>query len=267
MNNCFDLNNKHTTVRIGLFEHCLRNNQIFELRLFLFLKLISNGVISYKELFKLQRPKCLKSKKTVNKYLNKLERLKWIGINHKEKIIHLRSYNYLNVTLNIKSKKAYEFSHKNFDNFRIFSFSLVLSNRVNNFCRHTKMKERRKKQKAFNKKSVSPNNNYIISGADQISLLDMLNNNFMPIANKTIAKFTGLSPNLCAKYKKEAHELGFIKVVHNVKKLDIRKKFHCKTLLYNSELWNEFPIFKTEKNVNNISYYYSAAFFKRKITG
>jgi len=97
----------YTTIPVGLCEYALKNTRVNHLKLYVYLKHISDGYVPYDpSLFKLWDTDIGRSKRWIYEGLNWLIKNKWITVNSKRNSLHIVSYEIICKRLDVFHKVA-----------------------------------------------------------------------------------------------------------------------------------------------------------------
>jgi len=224
----------YTNIPVSLCEFALVNRKINQLKLYIHLKLNSDGFVVYDEKsYKEWSKEIGISSKTIKTSLDWLIKNKWITVNGKRNALHIISYKKIGqkIGLNFKSGILFEPTClADYEYFKAFCCATVICYYLN-------------KKRYFDRQSV------IIKGVATTNC--KRTNGFYPMPNGYLAKCLGVSLATAFRFKKEAEDAGFIETKagfgylldeKDEKDSDIEKKSKYKI----KKVKNKEKIFKTE---------------------
>ena len=224
----------YTNIPVSLCKFALVNRKINQLKLYIHLKLNSDGFVVYDEKsYKEWSKEIGISSKTIKTSLDWLIKNKWITVNGKRNALHIISYKKIGqkIGLNFKSGILFEPTClADYEYFKAFCCATVICYYLN-------------KKRYFDRQSV------IIKGVATTNC--KRTNGFYPIPNGYLAKCLGVSLATAFRFKKEAEDAGFIETKagfgylldeKDEKDSDIEKKSKYKI----KKVKNKEKIFKTE---------------------
>lgn len=111
----------YTTIPVGLCEYAIVNRKVNHLKLYLYLKHISEGYVPYNpELFKYWAVDIGCSKRWVYEGLKWLIKNKWITVNSKRNVLHIIGYKQLCNKLDIRENVAVLYEPEDFSSLKEF---------------------------------------------------------------------------------------------------------------------------------------------------
>lgn len=183
----------YTNIPVSLCEFALVNRKINQLKLYIHLKLNSDGFVVYNEKsYKEWSKEIGISYKTVKSSLYWLIKNKWITVNGKRNALHIISYKKLGQKLGLNFKSGILFeptSLADYEYFKAFCCATVICYYLN--------KKRYFDRQSVIRKGVATTNYTRKSG-------------FYPMPNGYLAKCLGVSLATAFRFKKEAEDAGFI---------------------------------------------------------
>lgn len=184
----------YTTIPALLCQYAILNQKVNELKLYIYLKLNSDGFVSIdtKNANKWSKELGLSSK-TIKKCLEWLQSQKWITVNSKRNSLKICGYAKLKNLLDIDRTINAIFeptSVTDYKNFRAFCCGAVITHYLG-------------KKKYFDKKQSAVKN-----GTSNLNRL--CKNGFYPMANNYLAKCLGVSLSTAFRIKNEAEKEGYI---------------------------------------------------------
>lgn len=185
----------YTNIPVSLCEFALVNRKINQLKLYIHLKLNSDGFVVYNEKsYKEWSKEIGISSKTIKTSLDWLIKNKWITVNGKRNALHIISYKKLGQKLGLNFKSGILFeptSLADYEYFKAFCCATVICyylNKKRYFDRH---------RQSVIRKGVATTNYTRKSG-------------FYSMPNGYLAKCLGVSLATAFRFKKEAEDAGFI---------------------------------------------------------
>lgn len=186
----------YTNIPVSLCEFALVNRKVNHLKLYIHLKLNSDGFVVYDEKSHKEWSKEIGiSSKTIKTSLDWLIKNKWITVNGKRNALHIISYKKLGqkLGLNFKSGILFESNRQiDYGYFKAFCCAAVICYYLN-------------KKRYFNRQSV------IIKGIANTNC--KRTSGFYPMANGYLAKCLRVSLSTAFRIKNEAEEAGFIETI------------------------------------------------------
>lgn len=186
----------YTNIPVSLMEFALVNRKVNQLKLYIYLKLNSDGYVVYNNQSFNEWAKQLGiSSKTIKTTFNWLIENKWISINSKRSSLNIISYSKLlrKIYLNYKSGILFEPSDiKDYKEFKSFINGALIA--------YYLCKKRYFDRQSAIKKGVANTNCKKVKG-------------FYPMANAYLAKCLGVSISTAFRIKNEAEKAGFVETV------------------------------------------------------
>ena len=174
------MDSRYTNIPILLCEFALVNRKVNQLKLYIYLKLNSEGYIEFDDLnFKKWADQIGVSERTIKTSLSWLIKEKWLTVNGKRNVIHVISYKKLKKKLNLNFKTGILFEpveRISYLYFRAFCCASVIQYYLG-------------KKRYFERQSVT------IKGVANKNC--KINRGFYPMANSYLAKCLGVSLSTC----------------------------------------------------------------------
>lgn len=246
----------YTNIPATLCQYALVNKKINELKLFIYLKINSDGEIFYNRYSHSKWARELDiSSKTVKSSLSWLIKSKWITVNGIKGTLKIISYKKLSKKLNLKFKSGYLFEPLNYKYFRAMCCGVVITYYMG-------------KKRYFNRQSGN------IKGFATLKNCKR-NNGFSPMPNNYLAKCLNVSLATAYRYKREAETGGFIETRPNFNYIEdedgkrISSEYYDLFIIVNE--FNELPniIRKTKRSLKKVEpdLIHSNILLKRKNLG
>lgn len=186
----------YTNIPVSLCEFALVNRKVNHLKLYIHLKLNSDGFVVYDEKSHKEWSKEIGiSSKTIKTSLDWLIKNKWITVNGKRNALHIISFKKLGQKLGLNIKSGILFEPKSqidYGCFKAFCCATVICYYLN-------------RKRYFDRQSV------IIKGITNTNC--KRTSGFYPMANGYLANCLGVSLATAFRFKKEAEEAGFIETI------------------------------------------------------
>lgn len=189
-----------TNIPVSLCEYVLINRKISQLKLYIYLKLNSEGFVVYEgdnEIYKEWGVAIGLGEKTVRSSLKWLIKHKWITVDGKRGVLKLVSYEKLSKKLNLSSKTGvlWEFNKKeDFVYLKAFCCTIVITCYL-------------RRKRYFDRQSGRINGGLIMN-CSKIK-------GYYPMANSYLAKCLRVSLATAHRYKQEAEDAGYITTKSN----------------------------------------------------
>ncbi len=196
----------YTNIPATLCEYALVNRKVNQLKLYIFLKINSNGEVGFNDRCYNEWARAISvSSKTIKNSLVWLIKNKWITVNSKRKTIKIISYRNLARKLNLKFKNGYLFEPTDYKYFKGMCCGVVITFYMN-------------RKRYFNRQSGN------IKGFAK-SKNCKKNDGFTPMPNNYLANSICVSLATAYRYKVEAENGGFIETKSNLMYiLDVKGK-------------------------------------------
>lgn len=190
------------SIPIELCSFVLQNRIVNQFRSYVFLKSICSGKLPYdnKRLSTLLNI----SGKTLDKHLQKLRKLNWVGYNPKSNIIFIRGFDKIREMYQFNSRKAIVCTQTDFNSFRAFLFAAVVSNII-------------RYKKRQNWRFIASKKGY----ARQMNRQPF----FYPLAVSYLAKLVNISNTSAARLKALSEVSCYLVTKENIKVTDISFKY------------------------------------------
>lgn len=187
-------------IPVELFVLAYQQKEIKPIKLLVYLKAKYGCSVKLTKHAKIEICNALgvKSYKTIKSHLERLKKLKMIGVNGN--VIHLRSFKRIIVEQRFKSRLAVEFNLKEINQFEVFGFAALLAYMV----RDNKKKERGRAFKLW--------------GAIPRSC-----SSYFPTALNAIAQFYDLPKSTVKRYKDKAIKLKYILRKRDIRLIEVAK--------------------------------------------
>ncbi len=187
---------KYTNIPISLCEFALTNRKLNQTRIFILLKLESDGYVENYEKFEEDIANKLNLNiKTIRNSIKWLIDQKWITVNSKQNKYHIISYERLSKKINSEFKSGFSFEFDYLDNFKVLCIAIVITYYLN--------KKRFFNGRSGNKRGFPTMNRKLKKG-------------FYPMANGYLAKCLGVSIATACRYKQLADKHGYIEVIPQI---------------------------------------------------
>lgn len=182
----------YTNIPVQLCEYALVNRKTNQLKLYIYLKINSDGEIYYYERsFNEWAEKLHINYKTIKNSLEWLIKNKWITVNSKKHTLKIISYQRLGRRLHFDSKSGYLFESNDYKDFKALCCGVVITHYLN-------------RKRYFNRRSVN------LKG---FAMIKNRKKGFYPMANKYISTSIGVSLSTAYRYKNEAEKAHYIKTI------------------------------------------------------
>lgn len=229
----------YTNIPATLCQYALVNKKINELKLYIYLKINSNGEIGYNRYsFSKWAKKLDLSSKTVKNSLAWLIKSKWITVNSIKGTLKIIGYKRLSKKLNLKFKSGYLFEPINYKYFKAMCCGVVITYYMD--------KKRYFSRQSGNKKGFATLQNC------------KRNNGFYSMPNNYLAKCLNVSLATAYRYKKEAETGGFIETKPNFSYIENEEGKRISSEYYNLFItvnkFNEEPniLRKTKRSLKKV---------------
>jgi len=201
-----DYKRKELLVPIELLRYAFRNKCISPIRLFIYLKMVSDGQVLNKSRFIMDFCKDLgiKEKRTIKKHFQFLEDSNLINYDC-NKNLFIRGWTRAFQVFTMRSRTGVWTNFEDLMNFRVFVFSAVIGWMIN------KLKMRAWKRGRLNGRSKQSFSSYL---------------NYFGHSNKIIANELCISKGLVSRYKKVAMKCGYLTINHKYKGLNSSAEYY-----------------------------------------
>lgn len=190
-------------IPIQLCEYVLANGLENELRVLIAFKYIGNGQLKNDLLNKnkLRHLLDINSIVTLNKYINKLEQLNWIGIDRRRKLINVRGFDKIRINYGLKNRKAVKLKKNDLKNFKGFCTGAF----IGSLCITQKRRKWNWEDGSIKRRTFSTSHS----------------TSYFMIAINSLAKILSISISKAHRLKMLAFESKYITVKQRYNKLDI----------------------------------------------
>lgn len=204
----------YTNIPVLLCQYALVNRKVNSLKLYIYLKLSSDGyVINDKKKYGIWAETIGVTKKTVKSSLKWLIANKWITVNGKRNALKIIGYNSLMKKMSISTQAGYllDFNNKReFQQFGSLCCGVVLIYYLKKKAYNLKRSERMKECSNMNRKQKG----------------------FYPMAISYLARCLTVSDSTAYRYMRKAHEGGYIDIKSNLQFLETKAREYIKNENY-----------------------------------
>ena len=196
-----------TNIPVSLCEYALVNRKINQLKLYIYLKLISDGYVVMSNSCNKQWSEAIGvHEKTVKSSLKWLIRHKWITVNSNRNALRIISYKNLSRKLGLGLKTGYLYEVEQVEDFK----------KLKALCCATVITYYMNRKRFFDKKQSG-----CIKGRPTTNCKKK--NTFYPMPNNYLARSTNVSTATAYRYKHEAEKSGYIETKSNYSIVETRQ--------------------------------------------
>ena len=186
-----------TNIPVLLCEYVLKNRKINQFKLYIHLKLISDGYVTYNSQdFKNWSMTIGVDIKTIKSSLKWLIDNKWITVNSKRNVLHVISYKKLTKRLGLNFSSGYLYELEDYKYLKALCCAIIITRYLD-------------RKRYFDKKQSE-----CIDGRSNTNCRKR-RDGFYPMANSYLAECIGVSIATAYRYKKTAEEVGYIDTKEN----------------------------------------------------
>ena len=191
-----------TNIPIALCRYALVHRKLNHVKLFIYLKLNSDGYMPYsKGCFKHWAQELEIHEKTIKSCFEWLLKRRWITVNSKRGAFRVISYRCLSIKMNFSIKTGYYLESENLKYFQGLCSAIVIVFYLG--------------KKRWLDKQSGNNKGFPITNCSR-------SYSFYPMANSYLAKCLGVSIATACRYKQNAEEYGYIETKSNYRFLEDR---------------------------------------------
>ncbi len=204
------INNK-LTIPIELLEFAFHNKLVKALMIFMYLKYYTNGFVHKSSgLFQhLKSELDIKDERTLQRHLNSLISLKWIGLNESTGNYLIHSISQIRKQYQFIKRTACCFYFTELKNLKLKAVGAILSKQIS-VQKYLNSKKRKTKWVASNNRD---------DAFQPIKALSNFKREYFGFSNSVIAKIFKCSPTRACQLKQQAEKDGYIQVIHKFNNL------------------------------------------------
>jgi hypothetical protein len=197
--------NNRLSIPIQMIEFAVKKKLLRHMALYIYLKIYSDGKVQITNELSILLKQQLKirDKRTLDKYLNKLQAINWIGHNTQSGYYFIRSFDNIRSAFQFKKRQASEFISKDITRFSSYAVGALISAAINGQKMYRMFAERKHRAAVNNRDAAFQPG--VSSKRPRI--------NYYGLSNELIAEILGCKKTRACQLKKKAAADGFIQAI------------------------------------------------------